>query len=418
MKLVVVGLSHKTASLGLREKIAFNQEQVRDLLALLLQQTEANEVVVLSTCNRTEIYADLSDTADVVRTLSEFSGSELKDLVDVLYEYQGQAAIKHMMKVACGMDSLVIGEEQILGQMKQAFLLAEQSGSVGKCFCNLFPEIFQLGKKVQKTISMGFCPASIASLFVDLAKQKLDGALEGTKILLIGSGRTMKLSGQYLQKEGADELFIASRHLESAEKLAEELGAKAIEFAEISDVLTEVDAVFAATASSVPVLKKEHLVKRLNQEEFLPLLLFDLGVPRDIDPEIELLQSVELYTIDSLQERIAQFHGQKNHAMDRAYELIEKQAKSSAEKLQDQQVDLTISAFRNHANRMKEKELEKALKLLQRGAEPEEVLFHFANGLTNKILHKPSKSLRKADKEKHRDILLRIYELFAGNASS
>lgn len=408
MPIIACGINHKTAPIALREKVVFQADKLALYLQDLIAHENLREAVLLSTCNRSEIYCDTDDVAGVQEWFCRQHQIVAQQLQPAWYCHTGQKAIEHIMQVACGLDSMVLGEPEILGQMKAAFSEGCAAGSVGPQFNRLFQQVFAVAKDVRTHTSIGACPVSIASAAVNLAKHVFAKPLSDAKILLIGAGDTIQLVLRYLQAQPVKKLFIANRHIENATVLAEKFSGKSISFAELPCVLNQVDIVISATGSPLPIVTQSML-----QESDKPIFIIDLAVPRDVDISVADLKQVRLFSIDDLKSIIQNnLHG-REHAAEKALQIIiEKSSEFMAWLQAIDQVAITIRAYRKQIEDLCDAELSRALRQLKRGDDPVQVLASFAHGFTNKLLHNPSVQLRQAGIEGRFELLQLAQQLF------
>lgn len=412
MTLLVVGINHKTAPIAIREKVSFSREHLRTLLDELIKQPEISEAIVLSTCNRTEIYANCSNIDPVTNALLKNSTITLDELQDTLYAHKDFAAVEHIMKVACGLDSMVIGEQQILGQMKTAVNDAAQAGTIQRNFHSLFKRVFSLAKHVRTTTQIGACPISVASIAVRLAQEHFN-QLDDLKVLLLGSGDTIRLVANHLQNKGLTDITIASRHINNAKKLADSLGGHGVALTDLAHHLPKADIVMSATASSLPILGKGCIESALSHRPERPFLLVDMAVPRDIEPEAKSLDKVFLYTIDDLRSTAQDSMRFREHAAKQALNSIKEHAADYMQWLNGTESVNMIKAFRQHVETIRQTEQEKAFQQLAQGTDPRRVIEQFANSFSKKLMHNPSQHIREASEYGRTDVLHLIQELFA-----
>lgn len=411
MNLTVCGLSHKTAPLPIREKIAIKQDEKAELLLSLLARADISQAVILSTCNRTEIYTDAKNTESVIEVLLKHADISADVLASCLYEYHGFSAVEHIMSVACGLDSMVMGEPQILGQMKEAVAFSNEYQALDHRFHTLFQRVFALAKHVRTTTEIGVCPVSIASIAVSLVKKEL-GDFTDKKALLIGASDTNRLALNYLRQQGLQDITIASRSLEKAQTIALPVNGKAITLTDIKHHLPHVDMVLSATLSEIPLLGKGLIEQAMKARENRKLILMDLAVPRDIEPEVADLPHILLFSIDDLKD-IANLHVEsRSHAAIQARKSITKHAEEYMQWLQSLESVEAIRTFRNRVSTLREEELQKAYRLLAQGTAPDIVLERLANRLTNKLMHIPSVHMRQACTEGSKEILEKMQTWF------
>lgn len=409
MPIFACGINHKTAPVSLREKIIFAPEKIAFYLQDLLANENVQEAVLLSTCNRSELYCAMDNPKPLFDWVARQFQITPELLQTAWYCFSEQEAVNHIMQVACGLDSMILGEPQILGQMKTAFSESCAAGVVGPCFNRLFQQVFAVAKEVRTNTAIGACPVSMASAAVNLAKKHFAADLSQATILLIGAGDTIQLVLRYLKTQAVKHILIANRHAENSANLAQDYGAENILFHKLSDALHCADIVISATGSVAPIVTQSMLAKRRH-----PLCIVDLAVPRDVEAAVAELPSVQLYSIDDLKTQIQQnLHG-REHAAEKAKEVIENKSRDFIDWQQSiETVTATIRAYRHQIEELSRAELLKATRQLERGEDPTQVLMMFANALTNKLLHTPSVQLRQAGVEGRFDLLQLAQQLFA-----
>jgi glutamyl-tRNA reductase len=398
MKLLVLGVNHETAPVDVRETVAFSPDQVQEALAQLRRDGLANEAILVSTCNRTELYAILKQATppDLRRWLHQRFDLKENSIDPFLYEYEELAAVRHMMCVASGLNSLVLGEPQILGQIKDAYHAAKKADSVHQVLNALMQHIFKTAKQVRTDTAIGSSPVSVAFSAVALSKQFF-GQLSEQTALLLGAGETSELVARHLHESGIGHLIIANRTLEKAHNLAEDLGGYAINLQEIDNHLHEADMIIASTGAPDCLLHKEQVAQALKKRRNKPMFMVDIAVPRDIDPDIAQFNDTYLYTVDDLQAIIEENKRSRQDAAQAAEEIIDLQAHAFLTQYQaTQQVNPIIQGFRQQAHDLKAQALEQALVQLEHGNDPQQVVTKLANQLTNKILHGPTTQLHQA----------------------
>lgn len=413
MSIFAIGINHKTATIDLREKAYFAQDRVALYLQDILNQNIAQEAVLMSTCNRSELYCDADDLHVVYQWFCQQIPVAKEELESVIYVYRNEDAITHMMQVACGLDSMVIGEPQILGQMKEAFSESCTVGAVGALFHRLFQQIFSVAKDVRTSTSVGACPVSVASAAVHFAKQQVRD-FEKANVLLIGVGDTTALLMRYLKTYLTRPMTIVNRTLEKAIALTEEFGGHLYSLDELPAALAKADVVFSATSSAVPIVTQALMSDAMAERQNKPIMLVDVAVPRDIEPGVATLPNVSLFCIDDLKVIIEQNRRGREHAADKARELINKKSKEFFAELQSiDRVAHTIRAYRGQIEEMCRAELLKAKLQLHQGVDAVQVLETFANAFTKKLLHSPSVQLRQAGVEGRFELLKFAKQLFA-----
>lgn len=413
MRLLAIGINHKTAPVNIRERVAFAPDRLPEALHDLQTRSGVNEAAILSTCNRTELVccAKPGNDDNIVEWLGYYHRLRHEDVAPYVYLHPEQDAVRHLLRVASGLDSLILGEPQILGQMKTAYATAMQAGTVGTTLGRLFQHTFSVAKQVRTDTAIGSSPVSVAFAAVSLAKQ-IFGELAGYTVLLIGAGETIELAARHLHENGIGRMIIANRTLEKAHALASEFNGYAIELGEIPSHLAEADIVISSTASPLPILGKGAVERAIKARKRRPMLMVDIAVPRDIEPEAGDLRDVYLYTVDDLQEIIQEGLKSRQEAAKQAEEIIDVQVTQFMGWLKSLEAVSTIRAYREQAEQMRDEELDKARRLLARGASAEEVLQQLARTLTNKLVHAPSAQMKQAGFEGRFDLLDAARELF------
>lgn len=412
MTIQVFGLSHDTAPLALRERVAFASETLAEHLQRARRELALDEIAILSTCNRTEIYAageaSFSGFGAWLAAAHRLSPTEL---VASCYAHRDESALRHMMRVASGLDSLVLGEPQILGQMKSAYLAARSAGVLGTVLEQSFQSVFAAAKRVRSETGIGANPVSVAYTAVSLARQ-IFGRLEPLHAILVGAGDTIELVARHLAEAELAGLIFANRTPDRAALLAARHGGTVLPLAELPEQLHRADLVITATASQVPILGKGAVESALRRRRRRPMLMVDIAVPRDIEPEVGRLDDVYLYTVDDLREVIQEGRRARTEAARAAEEIIELEvARWQRRQLARDAVGL-IRAYRGHAAAVRDAEVDRALRALEGGQPPEAVLRQLANSLTNKLLHHPTAGLKRAGEEGRQESLRWLRELF------
>lgn len=413
MQLLTLGLNHETASIEVREKAAFGPESIHLALADLTRSAGAAEAAILSTCNRTEIYCgqENSDKERIIAWLSDYSGLHPQDLHKSIYYHPNEAAVKHAFRVASGLDSMVLGEPQILGQMKDAFHTASTTGTTGKVLNRLFQHSFNVAKQVRTDTEIGANAVSVAYSGVSLAK-RIFTHLSDQTVLLIGAGETIELVARHLKQNQVKNIIIANRSIDKAQKLANEVGTDAISLAQIPDRLHQADIVVTSTASTLPILGKGAIEGALRKRRHSPMFILDLAVPRDVEPEVSQLKDVYLYTVDDLKTMVDENRETRVRAAVEAENIIDFQVVKFMRWMRSLESVPAIKSFRQGLNELKNAELERALKKLENGNDAEQVIHQLARDLTNKIAHQPSQILKQADIEGNASIISAARKLF------
>ena len=416
MAFLALGINHKTASVEVRERVAFTPEQLTQALPAVCQSTPSREVAILSTCNRSELYLEQEqlDVEAVLVWLAQYHKVNLEELRAAAYVHADDDAVRHMMRVACGLDSMILGEPQILGQLKTAYAQAREIGTVGPLLGRLFQAAFSTAKTVRTQTAIGENPVSVAFAAVSLAKQIFTN-LSQSQALLIGAGETITLVARHLHEQGVQRIVVANRTIERARLLADELGGEAILLGDIPKALTKSDIVISSTASQLPILGKGAVESALKVRKHKPIFMVDIAVPRDIEPEVGKLDDVYLYTVDDLHEVIEENLKTRQGAALAAEEMVVTGTQAFMGRLRELAAVDVVKAVRQQAETLRDEELAKAQRLLASGAKPEDVLASLARGLTNKLLHAPSVQMRKLTADGRADALLLAQELFALN---
>jgi glutamyl-tRNA reductase len=406
MPLLTLGLNHKTAPVEIRERITFGPDIIVGALRSLVETAGIEEAVILSTCNRTEVYCETSSAArdQASRWLSAFHGLELETISPYLYSHEEKEGVRHLLQVSCGLDSMVLGEPQILGQVKAAYQTAKESGAAGKVLCRLFQHAFSVAKQVRTDTAIGRSPVSVAFAAVSLARQ-IFSDLSNQSAMLIGAGETVELAARHLHQHGVGRIIVANRTLERAHLLANQFDGYAIALTEISNHLAEADIVISSTASPLPVLGKGAVESALKKRRHQPVFMVDIAVPRDIEAEVGELDDVYLYTVDDLEEVIEENMRSRQEAAEQAQEIIDFHTEEFMGWLRSLDAVELVQDYRCQAVQIRDEVLQRAQRQLQNGKNPEEVLEYLAHTLTNKILHTPSAQIRQAGEQGQQELL-------------
>jgi glutamyl-tRNA reductase len=395
MAFTILGINHKTAPVALREKVAFGEERLRLALRTLRQETGVAEVVILSTCNRTEVYwSGAASGADLTLWLERHHGNGL-DLASSLYVHQDQRAVEHAFSVASGLDSMVLGEAQILGQLKDAYRMAQEAGSTGPALNKLFQAAFSAAKRVRSETRIGENAVSIASAAVSLAR-RVYADLSAHTALMVGAGDMNALAARHFLSAGVKRMVIANRTLSRAQALAGELRADAVSLENLDGELAQADIVISCTASTVPLISKSAVETAIRARRRRPIFMVDLAVPRDIEPAVADLEDVYLFSIDDLQQLIDENRQQRAVAADGARQLIDEEVARFLAQSRAHDAGPAILALRQQADAIRVQTLEHARRMLASGKSAEEVIEYLANTLTNRLLHAPTQALRQA----------------------
>jgi glutamyl-tRNA reductase len=437
MALVLVGINHNTANIELREKVAFPPEIVESALAEIYALPPIREVVIVSTCNRTEIYLDfiegdseapasdelaqnrqLADRqAEVVSWLSKFHDLEASELEQCSYSFASEDVVRHLMKVSCGLDSMVLGEPQILGQIKSAYAVSKDQKVVEQSLGRAFEEAFSIAKQVRTDTAIGENPVSVAYAAVTLA-ERIFSDLPSLSVLLIGAGRTIELVVKHLVEKGVSEIVVANRTLDNALEIANRFDAHGVLLSDIPEQLIAADIVVSSTNSQLPLLGKGAVERALKQRKHKPMLLIDLAVPRDIEAEVSQIADAYLYSIDDISDVIEDSVNSRADAAAQAESIIERGVEDYRKGLRSLNAVSTLRAFRDKADAIREGELERALKALEKGESADVVLSGLARSLTQKLIHSPSVQMKKASAAGRDELLELTAELFELSSES
>ena len=399
MHLAAFGLNHHTAPVHLREQVVFQVERMHGALKEFLGHRFASEAAILSTCNRTEIYCATDNGIEVVsgaaRWLAEYHRVDPGILKPHLYTLGHEQAVRHAFRVAAGLDSMVIGEPQILGQMKQAARSAEDAGALGTYLHQLFQRSFAVAKEVRSQTAIGAQSVSMAAAAVRLAG-RIFPAVADTHVLLIGAGEMIELCATHFAAQGPQSITVANRTIERAHGLANRFRGNALRLADLSAELHRFDVVVSCTAASLPILGKGLIERALKVRKRRPMFMVDLAVPRDIEPEVGRLDDVYLYTIDDLADTVREGMDARRGAMAQAEAIIDNRVRGFMHWLDTRQSTPLIKRLRSQAEIARQTEVERALKALAQGNDPRQVMLHLSQALTNKLMHNPTAALSQA----------------------
>ncbi|MGG6461125.1 glutamyl-tRNA reductase [Solilutibacter silvestris] len=417
MTLVALGLNHQTAPVALRERVAFAGDAFAPALTALRALPQVEEVVLLSTCNRTEVYAVGEDAAPAVAEWLATHAAESTDLHAYLYRHHEGDAARHLFRVAAGLDSLVLGEPQILGQVKDAWSLARGSGAMGPQLDRLFQQAFATAKRARTDTAIGANPVSVASAAVKLARDSFARPQDST-VLLIGAGETIELAARHLVQANVRRLLIANRTLAHAQALATMHGGYALALDELDRHLAEADIVFSATASQQPILHRPQVEAALVARKHRPMLLVDLAVPRDIAADIAELRDVFVYTVDDLQRAVEDNRRSRKDAAEAAEAIIDLQVARYMEVAGATMGMDGVRAVRAHGQRLQQDALMRARQQLAAGQPADAVLDQLAHTLTNRLLHAPTVAVRDAALRGDAELLRAAARMFPDHPDS
>lgn len=411
MNLIALGINHNSAAVEMRERVAFAPEQLTEALCDARVSCAVDEIVILSTCNRTELYAMVpagepvaEKATRMVAWMANYHHLSAAELERCAYHFESAEALHHLVQVASGLDSMVLGEPQIFGQLKSAYTVAAEAGSVGSEFGRLFPRVFSIAKRVRTDTAIGENPVSVAYAAVDLAGH-IFSDLTRCNALLVGAGETIELVARHLVEAGVRRIVIANRTLGRARELAQRFGAEAVLLADIPRELIAADIVITSTASQLPILGKGAVEQALKVRKHRPYLMVDIAVPRDIEPQVDDLRDVYLYSVDDLREIVDENLRSRRTEASKADRLIEEGVNQYLEELRVLAGVDDVKAYRSMAERLRESELQRARRALARGEDPQQVLAQFSRSLTNKLIHAPTAGLRQASAEGRHDLL-------------
>lgn len=395
-KLISVGLNYATAPLAVREKLAIRQEELAKTLKNLLIRIGSDETLLLSTCNRTEIYALCDDPSSIIQWFEDSGGISKHDLLAHIYVHENDAAVRHLFRVASGIDSMVLGETQILGQLKSAFRAAKDAGAIGSSLHKLCEQSFSVAKEVRTKTDIGVHSISLGAALVTILERIFPDA-HNLKVLLIGAGEMVQLCRDHLVSRGIGSLYFSNRTQSSAEKLALDSGANYMPFGSIHDDMYMFDCIVACTASPIPIIGKDSVEYAIARRKHQPMLIVDLAVPRNIESSVSKLDDVFLFSIDDLEDIVRSNVGMRQSAVQEASRIIDKGINVYSNWIARRNFSSVLRSFRGRGEEIMQAELVKALKKLERGVESEIIIRSLAQSITNKFLHYPSEVLNKDD---------------------
>ena len=413
MQLYALGLNHHTAPLAIRERVAFQPERLDQALHDLTQGSAVREAAILSTCNRTELYFAAEQPQHAADWLADFHRLPLTEVAPYLYSHPERDAIRHVFRVASGLDSMVIGEPQILGQVKDAVRRAEQAGTMGTLLHKLFQSTFAVAKEVRSTTAIGANTVSMAAAAVNLT-ERIFGQVSDQHVLFIGAGEMVELCAAHFAGANPKSMTVANRTEERALAVAGRFGADTMRIDRIGEMLPRCDVVVSCTASPLPIVGLGMAERAVKARRHRPMVMVDLAVPRDIEPEIAGLDDVFLYTVDDLAQVVDAGMESRQQAVIEAEGIIDTRVDGFLHWMQVRDAVPTIRALRQHAEGVREAEVERALRLLARGDDPQQVLEALSHGLTNKLMHGPTRFLNQSEGEQHVEagrIVQRLFNL-------
>jgi len=402
MTLLALGINHKTAPVALRERIAFSPETLDQALESLLAQPMVQGGVVLSTCNRTELYLSVEERENLqealVRWLCDYHHLREEEVRQSLYWHEDNDAVSHLMRVASGLDSLVLGEPQILGQVKKAYADSHRGHGNASELERMFQKSFSVAKRVRTETDIGASAVSVAFAACTLARQIFE-SLSTVTVLLVGAGETIELVARHLREHKVQNMIIANRTRERAELLANEVGAEVIGLSEIDERLKDADIVISSTASPLPIIGKGMVERAMKARRNKPMLLVDIAVPRDVEPEVGEIANAYLYSVDDLQSIIQHNLAQRKAAAVQAETIVAQETSEFMAWLRAQSASETIRDYRSQSEQVRDELTAKALAALEQGGDPQSIMQDLAWKLTNRLIHAPTKSLQQAARD-------------------
>lgn len=396
MQIFALGLNHHTAPLAIRERLAFPAGSLHAALDDLAQRGLVNEAALISTCNRTELYCTTHTPEAAADWLANYRQLPLREIAPYLYTHPDRNAVRHMFRVACGLDSMVLGEPQILGQLKESVRTAEQAGTLGTVLHKLLQKSFSVAKEVRSSTAIGANIVSMAAAAVHLASRIFE-QMSDTRVLFVGAGEMVQLCAQHFTSANPAKITIANRSLHRAQALAAEIGGEAIALETLGEALPQYDIIVSCTGSPLPLIGHGMAERALRARRWRPMVMVDLAVPRDIEPEVAKLSDVFLYTVDDLAQIVSSGRDSRQAAVGEAESIIQHQVETFLHWLHSRDAVPTIRLLRDHAEQLRQIELERARRLLSRGEDPQRVIESLSHALTNKLLHGPTHYLHQVD---------------------
>ena len=396
MNFQLLGVNHKTAPVEVREQLAIPDKKLADALRQLMSVNGVREAMILSTCNRVEVLAHTNGRADLRQFLRQHFGLEPGLYEPHLYEYREHDAVRHIFRVASSVDSLVVGEPQILGQVKEAYAMARAAGTVQSHLDLLLTRAFAVAKRVRTETAVGSSSVSIASVAVDLA-ERIFGSLQGKQVCLVGAGKMSEIAARHLLARGAGPMFVANRTYDRAQTLAQRFGGRAIRFDELYDHCDQADIVITSTGAPVAIFRREHGERFLSRRKNRPMFFIDIAVPRDVDPEMNKLAGLFVYDIDDLQDAAASHAAERSKEAERAERIIDDEVGRFNARVQSLHVVPAIVSLQDYVETIRQAELDRVRgRLGHLSPEQEHALEALTRGIVNKILHTPITRLKSA----------------------
>jgi glutamyl-tRNA reductase len=418
MNIVLLGLNHKTAPIELRERLAIGPLQLEDATRSLMQAPGVLEGMILSTCNRVELLTSQEANApDLLEFVGSYFDIEPELLTPHMYEYRQENAVRHLFRVACSLDSMVIGEPQILGQVKSSYLAARSAGAIRGHLDKVLQRAFVVAKRVRSETQIGSSSVSIASVAVELAR-KIFGSLEGKKVLLVGAGKMSEQAARHLLAQGAGAVLVANRTHERAAQLAQRFGGRAIQFDDLYAHADQADIIITSTGSPRPVFRREHAQHFLQQRRGRPMFFIDIAVPRDVDPEVNKLDGIFLYDIDDLQSVAGSHLKERGKEAELAEAMILAEVDKYQRRLHSLNVAPEIVRFQQSAEQIRQGELRRLASRLQSlSPEQQAAVEALTRGLVNKFLHQPVQAIKAAASEGNSAAVEALRDAFGVSAS-
>jgi glutamyl-tRNA reductase len=413
MQIFTLGINHHTAPLSVREQVAFAPDRLSLALDDLVRMRPVREAAILSTCNRTELYCATESPGSAAQWLAEYHRLSPDKISPYLYTLPQRDSVRHVFRVASGLDSMVLGEPQILGQMKEAARHAEEAGTLGTLLGKMFQRTFAVAKEVRSSTAIGANIVSMAAAAVHLSERIFESVSE-QKVLFIGAGEMIELCAAHFAGHKPRHIAVANRTQERGQALADRFGGEAMRLDEVPERLHHYDIVVSCTASPLPILGKGMVERALKMRRHRPVVMVDLAVPRDIEAEVARLDDIFLYTLDDLAQVVESGMESRQAAVVEAEAIIESRVENFLHWVETRDVVPTIRALRDHADRLRRHELERAMKLLAKGEDPQRVLEAFSHGITNKLLHAPTHALNQSEgsvRADLSDLVSRLYQL-------
>ena len=400
MNLVLIGVNHRTAPVEVREHFAIPESRLPEAVKMLTNCAGVEEGMIVSTCNRVEILARTNDgQTGLGEFFREFYGVDLEPYRQHLYEYREREAVRHVFRVASSLDSMVVGEPQILGQVKEAYATARAVGGVNSQLDALLSRAFAVAKRVRNETAVATSAVSVASVAVDLAK-KIFGNLQGKSVYLVGAGKMCELAARHLLAHGAEKIYVSNRTLERAEALAKKFNGEALPFEQLYDTIPRADIVISSTGAPHAIFRKEHGEKFLSKRRNRPMFFIDIAVPRDIDAEMNKLDGIFVYDIDDLQQVVSSHVADRRVEADRAEAIVSLEVEKFQARLQTLDVVPTIVSLQEHLETVRQAEIDRVRgRLGAMTPEQELAVEALTRGIINKIMHTPITTLKTAARE-------------------